>query len=114
MLISIREQTTENFPEEARVNQSYAKKTSQRSGCALLLVRANVDISTQVPKGSASRFIWSRAANTEAVVIVALSMIPHIDLLWHMRCSGSLCNARRMNPLARTPNFYSTTVQRKS
>jgi hypothetical protein len=24
-------------------------------------------------------------------VIITLSMIPHIDLLWHMGCSGSLC-----------------------
>jgi hypothetical protein len=28
---------------------------------------------------------------SETIVIITLSMIPHIDLLWHMRCSGSLC-----------------------
>jgi hypothetical protein len=32
-----------------------------------------------------------RAANSETIVIITLSMIPHIDLLWHMGCSGSLC-----------------------
>jgi hypothetical protein len=35
--------------------------------------------------------------NSETIVIVTLSMIPHIDLLWHMGCSSSLCNSRYMN-----------------
>ena len=35
--------------------------------------------------------------NAETIVIVTLSMIPHIDLLWHMGCSSSLCNSRHMN-----------------
>jgi ABC-type uncharacterized transport system YnjBCD permease subunit len=35
--------------------------------------------------------------NAETIVIVTLSMIPHIDLLWHMGCSISLCNSRHMN-----------------
>jgi hypothetical protein len=35
--------------------------------------------------------------NAETIVIVTLSMIPHIDLLWHMGCSSSLCNSRYMN-----------------
>jgi hypothetical protein len=35
--------------------------------------------------------------NAETIVIVRLSMIPYIDLLWHMGCSGSLCNSRHMN-----------------
>ena len=30
-------------------------------------------------------------------MIVTLSMIPHIDLLWHMGCSSSLCDSRHMN-----------------
>jgi hypothetical protein len=40
--------------------------------------------------------------NAETIVIVTLSMIPYIDLLWHMGCSGSLCNSRHMNSLPRT------------
>jgi hypothetical protein len=35
--------------------------------------------------------------NAETIVIVTLSMIPYIDLLWHMGCSSSLCNSRYMN-----------------
>src|SRR5262245_14099904 len=114
MLISIREQTTENFLEETMVKSITTPNFPEIRGAPLLLVGANVDISTPVPKAQRHDSSGAALRNSETIVIVAFSMIPHIDLLWHMRCSGSLCNARRMNPLARTPNFYSTTVQRKS
>ena len=54
----------------------------------LLLVRANVDISTQLPKAQRHNSSGAALRNCEVIVLVAFSMIPHIDLLWHMGCSA--------------------------
>ena len=41
---------------------------------------------------AASRFIWSRAANSDAIMIATLSMIPHID-----RCGIWVAPVRSVN-----------------
>jgi hypothetical protein len=38
-------------------------------------------------------------------VIVTLSMIPYIDLLWHMGCSGLLCKFETHELAASHPDF---------
>ena len=67
----------------------YAKKTSQRSGvrpCSL----SGLTSTFRHKCRRAQRHDSSGAAlrNSETIVIVSFSMIPHIDLLWHMHCSA--------------------------
>jgi hypothetical protein len=49
-----------------------------------------------VPKAQRHDSSGAALRNSETIVIVAFSMIPHIDLLWHMRCIIMEVNAAFM------------------